>query len=494
MTVITRRDFIKRAGGAAFARAMLGTGHCFGADNAKAETNSPRLTMPTPAQVAWQDCEIGLIYHFDISVAAGSGMWNNAARKTFDPNLYQPAKLDTDQWIEAAKACGARYAVFTATHFDGFMQWQSDAYPYGLKQTTWRDGKGDIVADFVASCRKAGIKPGIYFGVHRNVYQKVWGHYADWGKGRDTDAQKKFNAIAEKQMTELCSRYGPLIEIWFDAGTKTPAEGGPDMLPIFEKYQPDGLFYSSTQRSDHRWIGNEAGYAGYPCWATMPREGKDGPVSHNTPLWKKLLPTGDNDGIVWSPAMVDTTLRNVGAHDWMWSANHDDTVLPVKDLVKMYLESVGRNSNLVLGEVITPDGLVPEGDIKRLAEFGSEFKRRWGKSVAEKSAAGKTLELKLPAAGKIDSVVIMEDIAQGERIQSYTLEGLAGGLWKQLCKGQSIGHKRIECFPAVEISAVRLTVDKCKAEPQIRKLAAFGPGKGDLPSVGGIARILLPQA
>ena len=475
--MINRRELIKKTGGVVLASASMGSRRLLGA--AETQPDKPRLVLPTPAQLVWQDCEIGLIYHFDISVAAGNGIWNRAARKIFDPNLYQPTKLDTDQWIEAAKACGARYAIFTATHFDGFMQWQSDAYPYGLKQTTWRGGKGDIVGDFVASCRKAGIKPAIYFGAHRNVYQKVWGYYTNWGKGRDTDAQKKFNAIAEKQMTELCSRYGSLIEIWFDAGVKTPAEGGQDMLPIFEKYQPDGLFYSSIQRSDHRWIGNEGGYAGYPCWSTMPRKGRDGPVSHNTPLWKKLLHTGDNDGAVWSPAMVDVPLRNVGAHDWMWSPNHDNTVPPVKDLVKMYLQSVGRNCNLVLGEVITPDGLVPEGDIKRLAEFGRELKRRWGKSVAEKSAAGRTVELKLPAPVKIDSVVIMEDIARGERIRSYALEGLAGGLWKRLCKGKSVGHKRIECFPTVEISAVRLTVDKCKAEPQIRKLAAFGPGKGD---------------
>jgi len=480
--IITRRDLMKKAAGAALA---AGAG-CAGLDVRRCLADKPaspaavgarganKLVLPTKGQIAWQDCEIGLIYHFDIAIAARYSVANNNTKKTFDPNVYQPAKLDTDQWIEAAKACGARYAVFTATHFGGFMQWQSDLYPYGLKQTTWRDGKGDVVGDFVASCRKAGIRPGIYFSVHRNVYQKVWGHYVNWGKGRGTEAQKKFNAIAEKQMEELCSRYGPLVEIWFDAGTKTPAEGGPDMEPIFEKYQSNSVFYHSTQRADHRWIGNEAGYAGYPCWATMPR-GKDGSVSHNSPHWRKHLSGGDNDGEVWSPAMVDVPLRANGAHDWCWMPNREKCCLSVEKLTKMYVESVGRNGNLILGAAVNPDGLVDEADIKRLGEFGRELKRRWGKSLAKVSGKGLLVELKLPAARKVDSVIIMEDIARGERIQRYTLSGLVGGKWQKLAVGQSVGHKRIEQFPAVPLQAVRLTVNQCKAEPQIRMLAAYGP-------------------
>jgi alpha-L-fucosidase len=465
--VITRRNFIK-TGGVILAGAALRPQLGLGAD----EAGGVQLALPTPAQVAWQDYEIGLLYSFDLGIAAGDTTMNNAARKTWDPNLYQPRKLDTDQWLEAAKACGARYAIFTATHFNGFMQWQSDLYPYGLKQTNWRGGKGDVVADFIASCRKAGIKPGIYFSVNRNVYQEVWDHYADWGKGRGTAAQEQFNRLAEKMMEELCTRYGSLIEIWFDAGTLTPAEGGPDLLPIFEKHQPDAVFYSSTERSDHRWIGNEAGRAGYPCWATMP--GAKGAVSHNAPGWKNSLGSGDPDGAVWSPGMVDVPLRGANkTHNWFWAPNQDEAVQPADRLTQMYLDSVGRNCNLVIGEVITPDGLVPDSDIKRLAEFGREIQRRWGKPIAETNGTGARVELKLPAAARIGSIVIMEDITHGERIQSYTLAGkLPGGDWQELARGQSVGHKRIEKFPAIEVSAVRLQVDQCKAAPRIRRLAA----------------------
>ena len=466
--MMTRRDFLKN-GSALLTGAALGPRMSF-SDERESDT---RLVLPTPAQIAWQDCEVGLIYHFDLPIAAGDSSPNNTTRQIFDPNLYQPSRLDTDQWIEAAKACGAKYALFTATHFNGFMQWQSDLYPYGLKQTRWRDGKGDVVADFVASCRKAGIEPGIYFSVHRNMYHQLIGHYVDWGRGRGTPAQDAYNRIAEKQLEELCSRYGPLVQIWFDAGAKTPVEGGPDMVPIFEKYQPDSVFYHSRQRSDHRWIGNETGKADYPCWATMP--GGEGAVSHNAPGWKKILGGGDPDGSVWSPGMVDVPLRGSNKiHNWFWAPDQDHAAHTSDRLVNMYLQSVGRNCNFVIGEVIRPDGLVPESDIARLAEFGREIERRWGKPAAETSGAGAELVLTLPEAMRISSVVIMEDIAHGERIEEYTLDGQRpDGVWSALSRGQSVGHKRIESFPAVELGAVRIRTGKSKAEPRIRKFAAF---------------------
>jgi len=340
MPDMTRRTFL------ASSAALAAAGRAGGMAGPAQDDGGANLPRPSPAQLTWQDCEIGLLYSFDLAIAAGIFAGNN------------PVRLDTDQWLEAAKAAGAKYAVFTATHFNGFMQWQSDLYPYGLKQTKWRGGKGDVVGDFVASCRKAGVLPGIYFSTHKNAWWTVWGHYVDWGKGKDTPKQQEFNRVAEKMTEELCSRYGPLVQIWYDAGVKTPDEGGPDVLPIFQKHQPDSVFYHSRQRSDHRWIGNEAGHAGYPCWATMPGE-KDG-VSHNSPSWKRCLHGGDPAGSVWSPGMVDVPLRGRKAHNWFWAPNQDAAAEPVDSLMKMHCESVGRNCNLVIGEVVAPDGRVPD--------------------------------------------------------------------------------------------------------------------------------------
>lgn len=432
-------------------------------------------SIPTPslAQLAWQQCEVGIIYHFDISVAVGRHETaNNAYKEVFDPQKYNPEKLDTDQWIEAAKAAGAKYAVFTATHFNGFLQWQSDIYPYGLKQAKWRNGKGDIVSDFINSCHKAGIKPGIYLSTHRNAYWQLWDYYVDWGTGKRTKKQQEFNRAAEKMVEELCSKYGPLIQIWFDAGTKLPHEGGPDVLPVFDKHQPDSVFYHCSKRSDHRWIGNESGYANYPCWATMPKS--DESISHNSPLWKPILTAGDPNGELWAPGMVDVPFRaEEGIHNWFWAPGQDHTIYSKEKLVEIYYNSVGRNCNMVIGEVITPDGLVPETDIHRLKEFGDEIQERFSRPVAHGKGKGKEVILELSGLHKLNHIIIQEDIKEGERIREYTVEGLVDGDWKKLCAGESVGHKRIQQFNDVVCSALRLRIDKSRAEPRVKNFSVF---------------------
>jgi len=435
--------------------------------------NKRRLPLPSPAQCAWQDCEVGVIFHFDLATAASVFAPNNMVKGKLDPELYQPHRLDTDQWVETAKAAGAKYAIFTATHFNGFMQWQSDLYPYGLKQTSWRNRQADVVADFVSSCRKANIKPGLYFSTHRNAYWTVWGHYVNWGKGKGTAKQAHFNLIAEKMTEELCSRYGPLIQIWYDAGVKTPAEGGPNVLPIFEKYQPDSVFYHSKERSDFRWIGNEDGHAGYPCWATMP--GPPAAISHNSTQWKPLLYKGDPNGSIWSPGMVDVPLRGANRiHNWFWHPNQDHGCHSTEALMKMYNQSVGRNCNFVIGAVVTPSGLVPENDHKRLAEFGRAIAKRFRNPLAETQGSGMRLKLSLKQPNPVNHIVIMEDINRGERIRAYKIESrLTGSSWQTICEGQSIGHKRIHCFPDVRVKNLRFNVTKAVAPPHIRKLSVF---------------------
>ena len=481
-SLCSRRRFLQRTATAAFAgTASAAIVRRLPANDREVESRPAQMTAPsdlprsTKAQLRWQDCEIGLIYHFDLPIAAGRFAGNNAARERIDPNLYNPTDLDTDQWIEAAKAAGAKYAIFTATHFNGFMQWQSDLYPYGVKHSKWRGGRGDVVADFVESCRKADILPGIYFSTHRNVYWTVWGHYVDWGKGCGSAKQKEFNRVAEKMTEELCSRYGPLVQMWYDAGVKTPQEGGPDVLPIFEKHQPDSVFYHNGQRSDHRWIGNERGHAGDPCWATMPA-GDSGQVSHNSPAWKRHLYHGLADGGYFSPGMVDVPLRGShGIHNWFWKPGEGHAAEPLESLMKMYDNSVGHNCNFVIGEVVTSDGLVPESDINRLAEFGRAVRCGFSRPVGEMNGRGTTLELRLPRPQQLDRVVLMEDVAHGERVREYRIAGLVGGeKWQQLAAGQSIGHKWIHRFAPVEVAALKLTVTRSAAEPILRSFAAYG--------------------
>ncbi|MEI8374342.1 MAG: alpha-L-fucosidase [Planctomycetota bacterium] len=234
--------------------------------SATASANDSGLPRPTPEQAAWQDLELGLFYHFDIPVFTdgGEGDWQRQGH--LDPSVYNPPKLNTDQWLEAAKAMGAGYTVFVAKHCTGFISWQSDAYPYGVRQSKWRDGKGDVVGDYVASCRKYGIKPGLYCSMWYNAYCDVFDNCTVKGVKEPNDPkQVEYRRRAERMVTELWGNYGPLTYIWFDGGTFPTEKGGPDLVPILKRLQPHAVTFQGppdNPAGNTRWPGNEGGVTG----------------------------------------------------------------------------------------------------------------------------------------------------------------------------------------------------------------------------------------
>jgi alpha-L-fucosidase len=419
------------------------------------------LVKPTPEQAAWQDLEVGLFYHFDISVFTdkGEGDWPHQGH--LDPNLYQPTKLDTDQWLATAAALGARYTVLVAKHCTGFLCWQSDLYPYGVKQSSWRGGQGDVVRDYAASCRKFGIQAGLYASVSANAHCNVSNPgLVSFGKGGDAAAQAAYQRTCEQMTEELWGRYGPLAYVWFDGGALPPDHGGPDLIPILSRLQPHAVAFQGPHgvpAGCTRWIGNESGVAGDPCWSTVRTLNEDG--------------NGHADGQVWQPAECDVPLRN---QFWFWHAGQESTIRSLDTLMDIYYRSVGRGCNLILNGNIDRDGLVPAPDAARLKEFGDEIRRRFGHPLAQTAGRGTEVELALPQAAAIDHVIVAEQITEGQRIREFAVEGLADGQWTPLCHGQSVGHKRIERFAAVRLSKVRLRVTQSVAEPIIRQLAVIG--------------------
>ncbi len=418
------------------------------------------LATPTPQQAAWQDLEVGMFFHFDIPVYTDlkESQWREGV---VDPNLFQPSRLDTDQWMEAARAIGARYTVFVAKHCTGFLPWQSDLYPFGVRQSSWRGGKGDIVADYVASCRKYDLLPGIYASVSANAYCEVDRGLVNWGQGGDPEKQARYARTCEQMLTELWGNYGPLAEVWFDGGALPPDQGGPDLVPILHRLQPDAMVFQGPATTI-RWIGNEEGVAPYPCWATVP--------SREDVAWGRGDPGGDPDGAVWLPGECDVPIRN---HYWFWRPNYEHTLYSVDELMNMYYKSVGRNCNLLLNANIDRDGLVPEADMQRYREFGAEVRRRFGQPAAETEGRGEVVDLRLPAPTRIEHVSLQEHVAGGERIREYVVEGRAGSEWRELARGQSVGHKRIERFEPLVLDALRLRVTRSAAEPLVRRLAAY---------------------
>ena len=268
-------------------------------------------------------------------------------------------------------------------------------------------------------------------------------------------------------MTELWSNYGPLTEIWFDGGVLPPEKGGPDLVPILKKHQPNAVVFQGPSPGGIRWIGNERGVAGYPCWSTVKKLNDKG--------------AGNPDGKIWNPGECDVPLPG---HGWFWRGeakpgkpSDQQQEKTLASLMEMYYRSIGRNCNLLLNATPDTTGLIPEIILPHYANFGKEIRRRFGTPVAETKGEGETVELVLRKPAKIDHVIVMEDIAHGERVRAYEIEGLVpGNKWQKLCDGISIGHKRIERFEPQEVSKLRFRATKSVATPKIRRLAVFFVG------------------
>ena len=432
-----------------------------------------RLPRPAPQQLAWQEAELGVLFSYDLHVFDDRHYNQNYNRRhaAEDVNIFNPTELDTDQWLQVAKDMGARFAILTASHETGFRLWQSDANPYCLKAVEWGDGKRDIVAEFIASCKKYDIKPGIYMGTRWNSQLGVWDFKVTEGS---SISQEAYNAMIEKEVEEICSRYGPLFELWFDGGAHGPKQGGPDVLSVFKEYQKDCLFYHNLERADARWGGSESGTVPYPCWATFPYKSTGAGESAKKEISKNgfaLLKHGDPEGTYWMPAMSDAPLRN---HEWFWDKGDEKKLYPLWSLMNMYYNSVGHNSTLIIG--LTPDnrGLMPEPDAKRCREWGDAIRRIFSNCVGFTGGQGDEVGLVLPEPAVFDHIVLQEDIREGERVRAYFVEARQGDTWHTIASGTCIGHKRIHRLDTpVRASEIRLRIEKATATPKICKLALY---------------------
>jgi len=423
---------------------------------------------PTAAQLAWADKEVGVIIHFDINVFSPDS-FDYYRRETLPPlEVFHPSRLNTDQWIHAAKEAGATYAILVAKHSTGFSLWPTRQYDYNISHTPWKNGQGDIVEDFIRSCRKFGLKPGIYCSTGFNTYLGV--HNNDL---TSADSLRAYNKIVLGQLTELWSHYGQLFEIWFDGGVLPTSKGGisDEVAQLVKRYQPGAILFQGPSSCVNliRWVGNESGKAPYPLWSRA-----DAATASNG-LVKIKEPHGDPDGAIWCPAESDFPNRQTSAWGggWFWKAGEEDKVLTSDELVQRYYSTVGNNSNMLIGMAIDTSGAFPREDEARFAAFGRKISEQLGKSIAETSGTGRELLLKLPLPTKVNHVVLMEDLSTGENVRGYSLEALVDGKWQAAGEGISIAHKRIQAIPDVVATELRLKITAAKQTPAIRKFAVY---------------------
>ena len=409
-----------------------------------------KLAKPTITQYLWQEQERIMFVHF--CPATWQGLeYDNLSTPL---SRINPTELSTDQWCKTALAWGAKQIIFVAKHTGGFCWWQTETTKYSVRNTPYKDGKGDVMKEISESCKKYGLMLGIYLSPQDQYNGAELG-----GKTKDAAKQETYNKIYRQQLTELLSKYGTITEVWFDGSCVV------DVNDILDKYAKQAVIFQGP-KATIRWPGTESGILSYPAWNSI--KGTDLRSGVSTQMYS------NPDGDAWAPLESDTPLYD---HYWFWSPDGMKKRKSLAQLIVSYYKSVGYGAVMLLNSTPDTTGLIPKEDVERYKEFGNEIDRRFDKPIAEinnKEGNIQTIAFNKPTL--INHIVTMEDYKNGERIREYTIEGLVDGNWKELVNGISIGHKKIDYFKEVTVSSLRLTVTKSVGTPLIRSLKAYYVG------------------
>lgn len=421
-------------------------------------------TVPTKAQLDFLDWEFGMFFHFGIrSFYRGHSDWDGIEMPA---EKFNPTELDCDQWMETAKAAGAKYVILTTKHHDGFALWPSKYSRYSVANTPWKNGRGDVVREFVDACRRHGLKVGLYYSP------------AQWGSTAIRfENEKEYDDYFINQITELLTNYGQIDYLWFDGcGSEGHEYDKKRIVDEIFRLQPNiATFCDPEWTPCVRWVGNEDGYA-----------------SLQNPLvvsqWDFSELTKDSVSLseaAFLPAECDCKLRAT----WFYDDN-EDTIKSLDELWGMYEMSVGHGSNLLIN--VGPDdrGLIPEADRKRLAELGEKLRSNYTVAAPfepfEKTGEDKyTLthahydddyfEKAVPFP-PVNTVEIAEDLTRGQKITSFEIYAyLPHYKHKRVLVfvGKTIGHKMLCRFGNVCAPKIDVEITGSDGEYTIKTLKAY---------------------
>ncbi|MBL0889474.1 MAG: alpha-L-fucosidase [Gemmatimonadaceae bacterium] len=182
---------------------------------------------------------------------------------------------------------------------------------------------------------------------------------------------------------------------------------------------------------------------------------------------------------MWRPGETDVSIRP----GWFWHPAEDEKVRSAENLEQLWFTSVGRNSKLLLNVPPTTSGRFHDTDVANLRRMRERLDTRFADQVTHSarrrfevlSDTSATLTLSLPRPVAIGAVDLREDIAQGQRVAAFVLEGQTVGGWQTLVAGTTIGYRRAEPLPPVTVSALRLRITDAVERPREVSVAAFGP-------------------
>ena len=438
-------------------------------------TAATRLTAqpvvkPSPRQLAWQPLETTAFLHVTVNTFTDKE-WGDG---TESPAIFNPTNLDARQWIKTLKEAGFKMAIITAKHHDGFCLWPTRTTDHSVKNSPWKNGKGDVVRDVANACREFGLKFGVYL--------------SPWDRHEPRYGTPSYNAFYKAQLRELLTNYGPVSEVWFD-GAK--GENAKDMTYDFAGYwsivrqlQPSAVMFSDAG-PDVRWVGNEAGNAGETCWSTINTAGLAPGVADS-----KYLNRGDPEGQQWVPAETDVSIRP----GWFYHSAEDSKVRSGANLVNLYYQSVGRNSLLLLNVPPNREGLLSEPDVASLKEFRRILNETFKQNLVAKQPkltdkklntfttlpANQSIDIPLTGEPTFDRISIQENITNGQRVASGRVEYWNGTDWQPLQTFTTVGYKRLLRFPAVKASKLRLVFTTTNGPVELAEVGVYKASAGEI--------------
>lgn len=451
---------------------------------------------PSERQLRWQQLELTAFIHFGINTFTNKE-WGDG---TEDPKIFNPEKLDTRQWLKVCKDAGFKQVILTAKHHDGFCLWPSKYTEHSVKNSPWKNGQGDIVKEMAAACKEFGIGFGIYL--------------SPWDRNSPYFGSMAYNDYFINQLTELLTQYGQIDEVWFDGANGEGPSGKKQVYEynrwyhLIRKLQPKATI--AVSGPDVRWVGTETGYGREMEWSVVSGDQmRNEAIAENSQKVAEFAPKDmmDNDlgsrkvlakakSLVWYPAEIDVSIRP----GWFHHPEENSKVKSPDKLMDIYYSSVGRNGVLLLNIPPDKEGLINESDVNALQGFKRQMEETFADNVLKSAqvtnatakkisilfdgkdntywkmsskTAPYVLEFKMDQAKKFDVLSLQENLAMGQRVESFTLEYKVGEDWKKITEGSTIGYKRLLRFPAVTAKEVRLTILSSRLQPAIAEIGLY---------------------
>jgi len=447
--------------------------------------------LPNENQLAWQELEYYAFIHFNMNTFTNME-WGYGDEK---PSQFNPTELDTHQWARVAKEAGMKGIIITAKHHDGFALWPSAYTEHSVKNSPWREGKGDLIKELAEACKKYGLKFGVYL--------------SPWDRNHPDYGKPEYINYFRNQLKELLTNYGTVFEVWFDGANGGDGYYGganevrrvdkksyydwPNSIKIVRELQPKAVIFSDAG-PDIRWVGNEKGYAFNDSWSPIFRDSVYGGMPDYDRFSK-----GQENGTHWVPTETDVSIRP----GWYYHPEQDDQVKSLEKLVDIYFNSVGKNSALLLNIPLDTRGLVHENDEEQLMKLAAFLKTMYQKNWAKEGVLSASItrkgysadymndsqketywaapegeikaqiELNWSCTLEVNTFMIQEYIPLGQRIKSYRFEVETEDGWETVEDGATIGNKRLIRFETKFVKAIRFTITDAKGSPVISNLGVY---------------------